>query len=107
MKGDVAESLARAQTTLDTLLHFKQMFQERRSSLSQYQRDGKEVKPWDFLPIMAFAGLDRFIDRLKTVEARAVKALSWGKLVLVRFPIMHFELALCSVYFRWISYCTF
>ena len=81
LKGDVVESLARAQTTLDILLHFKQTFEDRRSNLRQYQRNGKEVKPWDFLPIMVFGGLDRFIDRLKTIEARQLKALSRGEII--------------------------
>ncbi|KAL2077982.1 hypothetical protein ACEWY4_025667 [Coilia grayii] len=76
LKGEVVESLARAQTTLDILLHFKQTFEDRRSNLSQYAKAGKEVKPWDFLPIMVFAGLDRFIDRLQTIEASSTLLLT-------------------------------
>ncbi|XP_041939413.1 dynein heavy chain 9, axonemal [Alosa sapidissima] len=85
LKGDVVESLARAQTALDILLHYKQTFEDRRSSLSQYQRGGKEVKPWDFHPIMVFAGMDRFIDRLKTIEKLLLTAVDMMKLEKIEF----------------------
>uniref|UniRef100_A0A8B9JC40 Uncharacterized protein n=1 Tax=Astyanax mexicanus TaxID=7994 RepID=A0A8B9JC40_ASTMX len=72
LKGDVAESLAHVQTTLDVLMHFKSVFEDKRNSLSQYQRNGMEVKPWDFSSFMVFAGLDRFMERLKMIEVSAL-----------------------------------
>ncbi|XP_063077561.1 dynein axonemal heavy chain 9-like [Engraulis encrasicolus] len=89
LKGEVTESLARAQTTLDTLRHLKNTFEDRRSCLSQYAaRAGKaeeEVKPWDFLPIMVFAQLDRFIDRLQTIETLLLTAVDMMKLEKLEF----------------------
>lgn len=68
LKSDVVESFSRVESTLDVLTHFKGIFNDRRNSLSQYQRNGMEIKPWDFSPAMVFAGLDRFIERLKLIE---------------------------------------
>lgn len=68
LKSDLMESLSRVESTLDVLTHFKGIVNDKRSSLSQYQRKGREVKPLDFLNSMVFAGLDRFIGRLKLVE---------------------------------------
>uniref|UniRef100_A0A8B9HTW9 Dynein, axonemal, heavy chain 9 n=1 Tax=Astyanax mexicanus TaxID=7994 RepID=A0A8B9HTW9_ASTMX len=76
LKGDVAESLAHVQTTLDVLMHFKSVFEDKRNSLSQYQRNGMEVKPWDFSSFMVFAGLDRFMERLKMIEVSAALLLA-------------------------------
>lgn len=68
LKSDVVESLSRVESTVDVLTHFKEIFNDRRKSLNQYQRNGTEVKPWDFSPVLVFAGLDRFIERLKLLE---------------------------------------
>lgn len=68
LKGDVVESLSCMESTLDVLTHFKEIFNEKRNSLTQYQRNGMEVKPWDFSPSMVFSGLDRFTGRLKAIE---------------------------------------
>ncbi|KAI7796524.1 dynein, partial [Triplophysa rosa] len=68
LKGDVMESLSRVQTAIDVLTHFKSTYEERKANLSQYQKNEKEVKPWDFSPLMVFAGLDHFMKRLRTIE---------------------------------------
>ncbi|XP_076856222.1 dynein axonemal heavy chain 9 [Brachyhypopomus gauderio] len=80
LKGDVVESIARVQTTQDVLMHFKRSFEDRKNSLSQYQKNGMEVKPWDFSPCMVFAGLDRFLERLKSVEVLLLSAVDMIKL---------------------------
>lgn len=68
LKSDVVESLSHVESTLDVLTHFKGIFNDRRNSLTQYQRNGMEVKPWDFSNAMVFAELDRFMGRLKLIE---------------------------------------
>lgn len=68
LKSDVVESLSRVESTLDVLTHFKEIFSDKRNSLAQYQRNKMEVKAWDFSPAMVFAGLDRFIERLKLIK---------------------------------------
>uniref|UniRef100_A0A8B9HQL2 Dynein, axonemal, heavy chain 11 n=1 Tax=Astyanax mexicanus TaxID=7994 RepID=A0A8B9HQL2_ASTMX len=85
LKGDVAESLAHVQTTLDVLMHFKSVFEDKRNSLSQYQRNGMEVKPWDFSSFMVFAGLDRFMERLKMIEALLLAVVDMMKLEKLEF----------------------
>ncbi|KAL6475225.1 hypothetical protein MHYP_G00162650 [Metynnis hypsauchen] len=85
LKGDVVESLARVQTALDVLTHFKSVFEDRRNSLSQYQRNGMEVKPWDFSPFMVFAGLDRFMERLKMIETLLLTVVDVMKLEKLEF----------------------
>jgi hypothetical protein len=77
LKGDVSESLRKVQTSLDILNTFRLTYEEKRASLGQYQRKGREVRPWDFHPLMVFSGLDRFMDRVKTIEVR-INSLKTG-----------------------------
>lgn len=85
LKGEVAESIAHVQTTLDVLMHFKSVFEDKRNSLSQYQRNGREVKPWDFSSSMVFAELDRFIERLKMIETLLLAVVDMMKLEKLEF----------------------
>ncbi|MCJ8738378.1 hypothetical protein PDJAM_G00035190 [Pangasius djambal] len=85
LKSDVVESLSRMESTLDVLTHFKEIFNDKRNSLTQYQRNGMEVKPWDFSPSMVFAGLDRFIERLKLIETLLLTLVDMMKLEKVEF----------------------
>ncbi|XP_026855443.2 LOW QUALITY PROTEIN: dynein heavy chain 9, axonemal [Electrophorus electricus] len=85
LKGDIVESLARVQMTLDVLTHFKRTFEDRKNNLSQYQRKGLEVKPWSFSPCMVFARLDRFVERLKIIEAFLLTVVDLMKLEKVEF----------------------
>uniref|UniRef100_A0A3P9AKI4 Dynein axonemal heavy chain 17 n=1 Tax=Esox lucius TaxID=8010 RepID=A0A3P9AKI4_ESOLU len=68
LKGDVSEGLFKVQTSLDVLNTFRLTYNERKASLSQYQRNGREVRLWDFNPLMVFSGFDCFINRVKTIE---------------------------------------
>ncbi|KAF5902959.1 dynein heavy chain 9, axonemal, partial [Clarias magur] len=85
LKSDVVESLSRVESTLDVLTHFKGIFHDKRNSLNQYQKNGMEVKPWDFSPSMVFARLDRFIERLKLIETLLLNVLNMMKLEKVEF----------------------
>ena len=68
LKGEVSESLLKVQTTLEVLQLFRHTYEEQRAGLDRYRRDGREVRPWDFSPLMVFAGLDRFLERVRTIE---------------------------------------
>nr|XP_029540762.1 LOW QUALITY PROTEIN: dynein heavy chain 9, axonemal [Oncorhynchus nerka] len=85
LKGDVSESLRKVQTSLDILNTFRLTYEEKRASLGQYQRKGREVRPWDFHPLMVFSGLDRFIDRVKAIEDVLLTAVDLLKLEKVEF----------------------
>ena len=56
---------------LEVLQLFRETYSVSRANLSQYQRNGRTVPPWDFSPALVFSRLDRFIDRVQTVEVRA------------------------------------
>ncbi|XP_057215442.1 dynein heavy chain 9, axonemal [Triplophysa rosa] len=85
LKGDVMESLSRVQTAIDVLTHFKSTYEERKANLSQYQKNEKEVKPWDFSPLMVFAGLDHFMKRLRTIETLLLTVIDVMKLEKLEF----------------------
>jgi len=70
LRGEASESLLKVQTSLEILQLFRSTFEDRRAHLSQYQRNGSVVKPWDFNPLLAFSGLDRFINRIRTIKVR-------------------------------------
>lgn len=72
LKSDVMESISRVKSALDVLTYFKDIVNDKRNNLFQYQRKEMEVKPWDFLSSMVFAQLDRFIGRLKLLEVSGV-----------------------------------
>uniref|UniRef100_A0AAY3ZYX4 Dynein heavy chain tail domain-containing protein n=1 Tax=Denticeps clupeoides TaxID=299321 RepID=A0AAY3ZYX4_9TELE len=68
LRGDTLENLTQVRTALDYLEHIKMVFEEHRGCLSQYQTGDRQVKPWAFPTKMVFAELDRFVQRLQTVE---------------------------------------
>ncbi|XP_054457284.1 dynein heavy chain 9, axonemal isoform X2 [Anoplopoma fimbria] len=68
LRGEVSEGLLKVQTSLEILQLFRSTYEDRRANLSQYQRDGNCVKPWDFSPLLAFSGLDCFINRVRTIK---------------------------------------
>ncbi|XP_076002796.1 dynein axonemal heavy chain 9 [Genypterus blacodes] len=80
LRGEVSESLFKVQTSLEVLELFKNTFNERRASLSQYQRNGNLVKPWDFCPHLVFSGLDCFLNRVRTIEGILLMAVDLLKL---------------------------
>lgn len=68
MRGEVSESLLKVQTSEEILELFRRTYEERRANLSQYQRNGSLVRPWDFSPALVFTGLDNFTNRVKTIK---------------------------------------
>uniref|UniRef100_A0A671VQ30 Dynein axonemal heavy chain 17 n=1 Tax=Sparus aurata TaxID=8175 RepID=A0A671VQ30_SPAAU len=68
MRGEVSESLLKVQTSEEILELFRRTYEERRANLSQYQRNGSLVRPWDFSPALVFSGLDNFTNRVKTIK---------------------------------------
>lgn len=70
LKGEVSESLPKVRVGLEVLQLYRGTYEVCRSDLNRYQRNGRAVKPWDFSPSLVFYRLDRFIDRVKTIEVR-------------------------------------
>ncbi|KAK2835022.1 hypothetical protein Q5P01_015506 [Channa striata] len=80
LRGEVSESLQKVQTSLDILQLFRDTYEERRANLTQYQRNGSLVKPWDFSPLLVFSGLDCFINRVRTIKDVLLTAVDLLKL---------------------------
>nr|XP_057916965.1 dynein heavy chain 9, axonemal [Doryrhamphus excisus] len=80
LKGEVSESLLKVQTSLDILELFRSTYKDRRANLGQYQRNGSLVKPWDFSPILVFSELERFIQRVRSMEDVLLTAVDFLKL---------------------------
>ncbi|KAG7253549.1 hypothetical protein CRUP_011683, partial [Coryphaenoides rupestris] len=70
LKAEVSESLPKVRAGLEVLRLFRGTYEVCRSDLNRYQRNGRPVNPWDFSPSLVFSRLDRFIDRVKTIEHR-------------------------------------
>ncbi|KAG7246780.1 hypothetical protein CRUP_002463, partial [Coryphaenoides rupestris] len=68
LKAEVSESLPKVRAGLEVLRLFRGTYEVCRSDLNRYQRNGRPVNPWDFSPSLVFSRLDRFIDRVKTIE---------------------------------------
>ena len=68
LKGEVSESLLTVQTSLEILQLFRTTYEDRRVNLTDYQRDGKSVKPWDFSPFLVFSRFDCFICRIQAIK---------------------------------------
>ncbi|XP_051927996.1 dynein heavy chain 9, axonemal [Hippocampus zosterae] len=68
LKREVPESLLKVKTCLEILDHLKSIFEDRRTNLGHYQRNGNLVKPWDFPTTLAFSGLDLFINRIMSIQ---------------------------------------
>ncbi|XP_059180294.1 dynein axonemal heavy chain 9-like [Centropristis striata] len=80
LRGEAAESLLKVQTSLDVLQLFRSTYEDRRANLSQYQRNGRVVRPWDFSPRLVFSGLDCFISRVRTIKDVLLTAVDLLKL---------------------------
>ncbi|KAF7661538.1 hypothetical protein LDENG_00259550 [Lucifuga dentata] len=80
LRGEVSDSLLKVQTSLEVLQLFKSSFEDCRANLSKYQRNGNLVKPWDFSPHLVFCGLDRFLNRVRTIEDVLLTAVDLLKL---------------------------
>ncbi|XP_061561508.1 dynein heavy chain 9, axonemal isoform X3 [Phycodurus eques] len=81
LKGEVPESLLKVKISLEIFELFKSIFEDCRTNLGQYQRNGSLVKPWDFSPTLVFSGLDSFINRVKSTEDILLTAVGFFKLL--------------------------
>ncbi|XP_072311900.1 dynein axonemal heavy chain 9 [Eucyclogobius newberryi] len=80
LRGEVSESLVKLQNSLELLQLFRSLFDERRTNLSQYKRNGPTVPPWDFSPHLVFTRLDLFMQRLNTIKNVVLTAVDLFKL---------------------------
>ncbi|AWP17229.1 putative dynein heavy chain 9 axonemal [Scophthalmus maximus] len=80
LTGEMAESLLKVRTTVEILQLFKGTYEDRRANLSQYQREGSLVLPWDFSPLLVFSRIDCFVNRLKAIEDILLTAVDILKL---------------------------
>uniref|UniRef100_A0A8C4ZK88 Uncharacterized protein n=1 Tax=Gadus morhua TaxID=8049 RepID=A0A8C4ZK88_GADMO len=85
LKGELSETLPKVRAGLEVLQLFRETYSVSRANLSQYQRNGRTVPPWDFSPALVFSRLDRFIDRVQTVEDILLTAMDLLKLEKVEF----------------------
>jgi hypothetical protein len=49
---------------------FRNTFQENRKKISNFFKEGAEVKPWEFGNELVFTRLDKFVERLQIVEVK-------------------------------------
>uniref|UniRef100_A0AAV2JZN7 Dynein heavy chain tail domain-containing protein n=1 Tax=Knipowitschia caucasica TaxID=637954 RepID=A0AAV2JZN7_KNICA len=68
LQAEVSESLGKLKISLELCHMFRKTYEERRANLSQYQRNGNTVPPWDFSPQLVFSRLDLFTQRLVMVK---------------------------------------
>ncbi|XP_066560773.1 dynein axonemal heavy chain 9 [Amia ocellicauda] len=80
LKGEAEESLSKVRESLNILRLFRQTYEERRASLSTYQKTDQEVKGWDFSSAMVFTRMERFIKRVETIEDLLVTTMDMMKL---------------------------
>ncbi|ETE67846.1 Dynein heavy chain 9, axonemal, partial [Ophiophagus hannah] len=85
LKGETEESLNKVQKAFNVFDYFKQIFEERRENLSNYFQPGEEVKQWDFPPVMVFAQLTNFLERLHVVHDLLMTVLDIEKLEKLEF----------------------
>lgn len=89
LRGELSESLLKVQTSLEILLLFQSTYEDRRANLSRYRRNGSVVRPWDFSPLLVFSGLDRFINRVRTIKVKHYTLLKRWRIIVK---------CLCAVY---------
>ncbi|XP_070790567.1 dynein axonemal heavy chain 9 [Pituophis catenifer annectens] len=85
LKGETEESLNKVQKAFNVFDYFKQIFEERRENLNDYFQPGQEVKQWDFPPVMVFAQLNNFLERLHVVHDLLMTVLDIEKLEKLEF----------------------
>ncbi|XP_064179132.1 dynein heavy chain 9, axonemal [Anguilla rostrata] len=85
LKGETEESLAKVQGTMDVLSHFRQTYDEMKGNICQYQKNGQELRPWDFSSTMVFAAMDSFTERVQSIENLLLTALDMMKLEKIEF----------------------
>ncbi|XP_008276610.1 dynein axonemal heavy chain 9 [Stegastes partitus] len=80
LRGELPECLLKVQTSLEVLQLFRSTYEDRRANLTQYQKNGSLVRPWDFHTCLIFCGLDRFINRVSTIKDILLTAVDLLKL---------------------------
>lgn len=68
LRVEVSESIQKVQTCLGILELFKNIYEDRCANLSQYQKNGASMSPWDFSSLLRLSGLNQFTDRLKSIK---------------------------------------
>ena len=69
-KGEAEESLEKIQVVLKVCRMWKDLFLQTRANMSQLYKDPEKVKNWEFASELAFARLDKFVERVAVVEVR-------------------------------------
>ena len=69
-KGEAEESLEKTQVVLKVCTMWKDLFLDTRANMNKLYKEPEEVKNWEFANELAFARLDKFIERVAVVEVR-------------------------------------
>ena len=69
-KLEPEEALEKAHSALTVLHGFKDIYHEHRNKLKEYFKD-KEPLEWEFASPLVFARLDKYMERLATLEVRS------------------------------------
>ena len=69
-KGEAEESLEKTQVVLNVCTMWKDLFLQTRANMGQLFKDPENVKNWEFANELAFARLDKFVERVAVVEVR-------------------------------------
>lgn len=79
-KGEAEESLEKTQVVLNVCTMWKDLFLQTRANMSQLFKDPEKVKNWEFANDLAFARLDKFVERVAVVEDLFSTAMEFCKL---------------------------
>ncbi|WAR03796.1 DYHC-like protein [Mya arenaria] len=79
-KGEVEEVIGKVRKACDVLKGFRDEYEVHRKKLSEYFKDGKEPREWEFAPQLVFARYDKFCERVETVKDLMESALEFMKL---------------------------
>nr|XP_006635186.1 PREDICTED: dynein heavy chain 9, axonemal isoform X1 [Lepisosteus oculatus] len=85
LKGETEESLNKVHEALEVLHLFRKTYEEKKATLSTYQRNGQELKGWDFSSAMVFSGMDCFVHRVETIKDVLLTTLDMLKLEKIEF----------------------
>jgi len=67
-KGEIEETIDKVRKACDVLKGFKEEYEVHRKKLSEYFKDDKEPREWEFTPKLVFARYDKFCERVETVK---------------------------------------
>ena len=67
-KGETEETLLKLSKALEITEYFKSQYEEYRTKVPTYFKEGKTPRDWEFAPVFAFARYDAYTNRLKTIK---------------------------------------